>query len=214
MDWDPEVRAKLKKLRELREEASLREQQRTAALRPVSQSMAPEIKMVVGDWYTDELGNQARMIYNAKTVDFETPYAFIAGFFASVTFSDQRRYGAAAYACLKLSPARGLLAITRARSHSMIRRPRILTNTALTDRAGDRQELGVLLGIQLICEGVALSSLAWQVLISEELVPGGPVLPAAIGVPTRRSKAGEARTDARFICCVVHCGTHHVGLTP
>ena len=56
MEWDPEVRAKLKKLRELREEANLREQQRTAALRPVSQSMAPEIKMVVGDWYTDELG--------------------------------------------------------------------------------------------------------------------------------------------------------------
>ena len=80
MDWDPEVRAKLKKLRELREEASLREQQRTAALRPVSQSMAPEIKMVVGDWYTDELGNQARMIYNAKTVDFETPYDSLPGF--------------------------------------------------------------------------------------------------------------------------------------
>ena len=47
----------------------------------------------------------------------------------------------------------------------MIRRPRILTNTALTDRAGDRQELGVLLGIQLICEGWLSSSLAWQVLI-------------------------------------------------
>jgi hypothetical protein len=42
--------------------------------------MAPEIKMVVGDWYTDELGNQARMIYNAKTVDFETPYDSLPGF--------------------------------------------------------------------------------------------------------------------------------------
>ena len=80
MDWDPEVRAKLKKLRELREEANLREQQRTAALRPVSQSMAPEIKMVVGDWYTDELGNQVRMVYNAKTVDFEAPYDLLRGF--------------------------------------------------------------------------------------------------------------------------------------
>ena len=80
MDWDPEVRAKLKKLKELREEASLREQQRTAALRPVSQSMAPEIEMVVGDWYTDELGNQARVIYNAKTVDFEAPYDSLRGF--------------------------------------------------------------------------------------------------------------------------------------
>ena len=59
MDWDPEVRAKL--------EARLREQQRTAALRPVSQSMAPEIKMVVGDWYTDELGNHARVVYNANS---------------------------------------------------------------------------------------------------------------------------------------------------
>jgi hypothetical protein len=36
--------------------------------------MAPEIKMVVGDWYTDELGNQTRMIYNAKTIEFEPPY--------------------------------------------------------------------------------------------------------------------------------------------
>jgi hypothetical protein len=38
MEWDPEVRAKLNELRELREEASLREQQRTAALRPIGQS--------------------------------------------------------------------------------------------------------------------------------------------------------------------------------
>lgn len=74
MEWDPEVRAKLNRLRELREETGLREQQRSAALRPVGQSMAPEIKMVVGNWYTDELGNQTRMIYNAKTVDFEAPY--------------------------------------------------------------------------------------------------------------------------------------------
>jgi hypothetical protein len=80
MEWDPELRAKLKKLTELREEASLREQQRTAAFRRASQSMAPEIKMVVGEWYTDDFGNQARMIYNAKTVDFETPYDSLRGF--------------------------------------------------------------------------------------------------------------------------------------
>jgi hypothetical protein len=84
MDWDPEVRAKLKKLkrqrelrerelRALKEESSFREQQKTAALRPISQA-APDIKMVVGDWYTDELGNYARLIYNAKTVAFELPY--------------------------------------------------------------------------------------------------------------------------------------------
>jgi hypothetical protein len=30
--------------------------------------------MVVGEWYTDEFGNRARMIYNAKTVDFESVY--------------------------------------------------------------------------------------------------------------------------------------------
>ena len=74
MDWDPEVRAKLRKLRELREEASLREQQRTASFQAVSQTMSPEIKMVVGEWYTDELGNRTRIIYNTKTMDVEPPY--------------------------------------------------------------------------------------------------------------------------------------------
>jgi hypothetical protein len=79
MEWDPEVRAKLKKLRELRE-ARLQEEQRTAPLRATNQSMAPEIKMIVGEWYTDELGNQARMVYNAKTVDFEAPYDLLRDF--------------------------------------------------------------------------------------------------------------------------------------
>jgi hypothetical protein len=32
------------------------------------------------EWYTDELGNRARMIYNAKTADFETPYDLSRGF--------------------------------------------------------------------------------------------------------------------------------------
>ena len=37
--------------------------------------MTPEIKMVVGEWHTDELGNRSRIIYNnAKTVDFEDVY--------------------------------------------------------------------------------------------------------------------------------------------
>jgi hypothetical protein len=36
--------------------------------------MTPEIKMVVGKWYIDELGNRARMIYNAKTVDLDAVY--------------------------------------------------------------------------------------------------------------------------------------------
>jgi hypothetical protein len=29
--------------------------------------------MIVSQWYTDEFGNRARMIYNAKTADFEAP---------------------------------------------------------------------------------------------------------------------------------------------
>jgi hypothetical protein len=74
MEWDPAVRAKLKKLRELREQAGLRPEQRTASLQAVSQTMPPEIKMVDGEWYTDELGNRARIIYNAKTMDVEPPY--------------------------------------------------------------------------------------------------------------------------------------------
>jgi hypothetical protein len=35
--------------------------------------MPPEIKMVVGEWYTDELGDRARIIYNTKTMDVEPP---------------------------------------------------------------------------------------------------------------------------------------------
>jgi hypothetical protein len=30
--------------------------------------------MIVSQWYTDEFGNRARMVYNAKTADFEVPY--------------------------------------------------------------------------------------------------------------------------------------------
>jgi hypothetical protein len=36
--------------------------------------MTPEIKMVVGEWHTDEYGNRSRIVYNAKTVDFEDVY--------------------------------------------------------------------------------------------------------------------------------------------
>jgi hypothetical protein len=35
-------------------------------LHAASQTEAPEIKMVVGEWYTDELGNRTRVIYNAS----------------------------------------------------------------------------------------------------------------------------------------------------
>ena len=71
MEWDPEI---LARLRSSREETSLRLKERNRSPRAPSQPKALEIKMVVGEWYTDELGNRARMIYNAKTVDFEALY--------------------------------------------------------------------------------------------------------------------------------------------
>ena len=87
MEWDPELLAKLRELRELREsktelrdlrelrkEASLRRKQRTASSRSANQATTSQIKMIVSQWYTDEFGNRARMVYNAKTADFEAPY--------------------------------------------------------------------------------------------------------------------------------------------
>jgi hypothetical protein len=67
MEWDPEILARLRSSRE----ETLRLKERTISNRAASQPHLPEIKMVVGDWYTDELGNRSRMIYNAKTVDLE-----------------------------------------------------------------------------------------------------------------------------------------------
>jgi hypothetical protein len=77
MEWDPELLATLRKLRE---DASRRRKERTASSRTPNPTITPEIKMVVSEWYTDELGNRARMIYNAKTADFETPYDLSRGF--------------------------------------------------------------------------------------------------------------------------------------
>ena len=92
MEWDPELLAKLRELREsresrestelrdlrdlreLRKEAGLRRKQRTASSRSANQATTSQIKMIVSQWYTDEFGNRARMIYNAKTADFEAPY--------------------------------------------------------------------------------------------------------------------------------------------
>jgi hypothetical protein len=71
MEWDPEI---LARLRSSNEETSLRLKERTISRRAASQAHLPEIKMVVGDWYTDELGNRSRMIYNAKTLDFDAAY--------------------------------------------------------------------------------------------------------------------------------------------
>jgi hypothetical protein len=49
-------------LTRLKEEARLRQQQHAAASRIANQAMMPQIKMIVSDWYTDEIGNQARII--------------------------------------------------------------------------------------------------------------------------------------------------------
>ena len=71
MEWDPEI---LARLRSSREETILQLKERKISRRAASQTHLPEIKMVVGDWYTDEFGNRSRMIYNAKTVDFDAVY--------------------------------------------------------------------------------------------------------------------------------------------
>jgi hypothetical protein len=77
VEWDPEILARLRSSREeviLRRKEIVRRKERNTSLRATSHSTVAGIKMVVGDWYTDELGNRARMIYNAKTVDFEAVY--------------------------------------------------------------------------------------------------------------------------------------------
>jgi len=44
------------------------------AAQSVSKATTLQIKMIVGQWYTDEFGNQTRMIYNAKKPPtFEAP---------------------------------------------------------------------------------------------------------------------------------------------
>jgi hypothetical protein len=72
MEWDPEL---LARLRSSRDDERLRLKERTTLpRRAASQSITPEIKMVVGEWHTDEYGNRSRIVYNAKTVDFEDVY--------------------------------------------------------------------------------------------------------------------------------------------
>jgi len=72
MEWDPEILARLRSSPE--EEIVRRKERKISARAARQQTMTPEIKMVVGDWHTDEHGNRVRMIYNAKTVDFEAIY--------------------------------------------------------------------------------------------------------------------------------------------
>jgi hypothetical protein len=59
MECDTELLIKMKR------EASLRWKQRVRFSQSVSELTTPQIKMIVGQWYTDEFGNQARMIYCA-----------------------------------------------------------------------------------------------------------------------------------------------------
>jgi hypothetical protein len=77
MEWDPEILARLRSFREeavVQRKEAVRRKERNTPPQAASHTHAPEIKMVVGEWYTDELGNRARMIYNAKTVDLEAVY--------------------------------------------------------------------------------------------------------------------------------------------
>ena len=49
-------------LTKLKEEMRLRQRRHAAGPRPANEVMTPHIKMIVSNWYTDELGNQARFI--------------------------------------------------------------------------------------------------------------------------------------------------------
>jgi G3E family GTPase len=78
MESDPEILARLRSSREeviLRRKEIVRRKERNTSARAVSQTNSPEIKMVVGDWCTDQLGNRSRMVYNTKTEDIEAIYA-------------------------------------------------------------------------------------------------------------------------------------------
>ena len=56
MDYDVSALTKLK------EEMRLRQQRHATGRRPANEAMTPQIKMIVSNWYTDELGNQARFV--------------------------------------------------------------------------------------------------------------------------------------------------------
>jgi hypothetical protein len=49
-------------LMKLKEGMRLRQQRHAVGPHPANESMTPQIKMIVSNWYTDELGNQARYI--------------------------------------------------------------------------------------------------------------------------------------------------------
>ena len=49
-------------LTKLKEEMRLRQPRHAAGPRPAHEVITPQIKMIVSSWYTDELGNRARII--------------------------------------------------------------------------------------------------------------------------------------------------------
>ena len=49
-------------LTKLREEIQLRPRRPAAGARLANEAMTPPIKTIVSNWYTDELGNRARII--------------------------------------------------------------------------------------------------------------------------------------------------------
>ena len=49
-------------LTKLKEEMRLRQRRHAAGPGPANEAMTPQIKMIVSNWYTDELGNQARFV--------------------------------------------------------------------------------------------------------------------------------------------------------
>jgi hypothetical protein len=49
-------------LMRLKGDMRLRQRRYAGGPRPANEAMTPQIQMVVSNWYTDELGNQARFI--------------------------------------------------------------------------------------------------------------------------------------------------------
>ena len=49
-------------LMKLKEEMRLRQQRHAAGPRPANEATTPQIKMIVSNWYIDELGNLSRFI--------------------------------------------------------------------------------------------------------------------------------------------------------
>jgi hypothetical protein len=51
----------------LKEEMRLRHRRYAAGPKAANEAMVPKIKMIVSNWYTDELGNRARIIRARET---------------------------------------------------------------------------------------------------------------------------------------------------